>query len=58
MPKRKYCHIKTVEPQMVAMQEAGKTRQKIADCLGLEEEQIISWLKRYIWNSQSKMLRG
>ena len=35
MSKRKYTHIKELEPQIIAMREAGMTRQEIADELGV-----------------------
>ena len=47
MSKRKYTHIKLMETQIIAMREAGLTRQEIADELGLEKEQIKGWVKRY-----------
>ena len=47
MPKRKYSHIKVIEPQIVAMREAGMTRQEIADELGLAKKQIKNWVSRY-----------
>ena len=47
MSKRKYTHIKTMEPQIISMREAGMTRQEIADELGLTKEQIKGWIKRY-----------
>ena len=47
MSKRKYTHIKAMEQQIVAMREAGMTRQEIADELGLTKEQIKGWIKRY-----------
>ena len=47
MPKRKYSHIKILEPQIVAMREAGMTRREIADRLGLTKEQIKNWVRRY-----------
>ena len=53
MSKRKYCHIKVLEPQIVAMREAGMTRQQIADELGLTKEQIKNWVKRYNKNQQN-----
>ena len=49
MSKRKYTHIKEIETQIVAMREAGKTRQEIADELGLEKVQIKAWITRYNW---------
>ena len=47
MSKRKYTHIKSIETQIVSMREAGKTRQEIADELGLTKEQIKNWVARY-----------
>ncbi len=47
MSKRKYTNIKEVEQQIIAMREAGMTRQEIADELGLEKEQIKNWISRY-----------
>ena len=47
MPKRKYSHIKVIEPQIVAMREAGMSRQEIADELGLAKVQIKNWVSRY-----------
>ena len=37
MSKRKYTHIKAVEPQIISMRKAGMTRQEIADELGLSK---------------------
>ena len=37
MPKRKYAHIKEIEPELLAMRNAGCTRQEIADHFGLEK---------------------
>ena len=47
MSKRKYTHIKEVETQIIAMREAGMSRQEIADELGLEKTQIKNWVNRY-----------
>ena len=47
MSKRKYTHTKEVETQIIAMREAGMSRQEIADELGLEKEQIKNWIARY-----------
>ena len=35
------------ETIIIAMREAGKTRQEIADELGLTKEQIKNWVSRY-----------
>ena len=47
MSKRKYTHIKEIEPELVSMREAGYTRQEIADKFGLEKEQVKNWIRRY-----------
>ena len=47
MSKRKYTHIKEIEPELLAMRKAGYTRQEIADKLGLELKQIKNWINRY-----------
>ena len=47
MSKRKYTHIKEIEPELLAMRKAGYTRQEIADHFGLEKSQIKSWITRY-----------
>lgn len=45
------------ESTIIEMRKAGKTRQEIADQLGLKKEQIKGWIKRY--NSrQAKMAVG
>ncbi len=54
MSKRKYTHIKNMEPQIISMREAGMTRQEIAEELGLKKEQIKSWIRRY--NRRGSML--
>ena len=36
MAKRKYTHIKIIEPKLIAMREAGKTNHEIAEYFGLE----------------------
>lgn len=47
MGKRKWTDMKALEPEIVAMRKAGKTRQEIADNLGLSKKQIINWVTRY-----------
>lgn len=47
MSKRKWTNIKALEPEIIAMRKAGKTRQEIAEHLGLEKEQIKNWISRY-----------
>lgn len=43
MSKRKYTHVKELESIIISLREAGLTRQKIADELGLTKAQIKSW---------------
>lgn len=47
MSKRNYTRIKEIEPIIIAMREAGKTKREIAEHFGLEKEQIKSWVNRY-----------
>lgn len=47
MNKRKWTNIKIYEAEILKMREAGRTRQEIADALGLEKEQIKNWINRY-----------
>lgn len=44
---RKYTKIKELEPEILKMRAAGKTRREIAESLGLEKSQIKSWINRY-----------
>ena len=44
---RKYTKIKELEPEILKMRAAGKTRKEIAESLGLEKSQIKSWISRY-----------
>ncbi len=44
---RKYTKIKELEPQILAMRAAGKTRREIAERLGLEKSQIKNWIRRH-----------
>jgi transcriptional regulator len=37
MEKRKWTNIKAVETEIIKMRKAGRTRQEIADALGLEK---------------------
>lgn len=45
--KRSWVNIKALEPQILAMREAGKTRQEIADALGLNKVQVKNWINRH-----------
>ena len=44
---RKNGRIKEREEEILALREAGRTRQEIANELGLTKEQIKEWVKRY-----------
>ena len=46
MEKRKYTKIQVLEPEIVAMQESGKTHREIAEHFGLERDQVKQFLKR------------
>jgi orotate phosphoribosyltransferase-like protein len=45
--KKSYTHIKAVEFRIIEMREAGRTRQEIADELGLTKQQIKWWVSRH-----------
>ena len=47
MAKRKYTHIKIIEPKLIAMRAAGKTNREIAEFFGLEIRQIENWINSY-----------
>ena len=47
MDKRKWTNIKAIEPELISMRQAGKTRQESADHFGLEKGQIKNWINRY-----------
>ena len=51
---RKYTKIKELEPQILAMRAAGKTRREIAEALGLEKVQIKSWINRHNKDQQRR----
>ena len=44
---RKYTHVKVMEEEILAMREAGKTRQEIAEEIGLTKKQVKDWVTRY-----------
>lgn len=54
MGKRKWTNIKAVEAEIIKMREEGRTRQEIADTLGLEKAQIKNWISRH--NREKKRL--
>ena len=45
--KRKWTDIKGIEWRILELREAGKTRQEIADELGMQKVQIKNWINRY-----------
>ncbi len=45
--KRKWTDIQALEPVILRMREEGRTRQEIADALGLEKKQVKGWVNRY-----------
>lgn len=47
MCNRKYTRLKILEPEIVEMKKAGRTKREIADHFGLTKEQIKDLLKRY-----------
>ena len=57
MSKRNYTHIKMIEPEIIAMREAGKTRREIAEHFRLEKRQIAWWVSRYN-KAQAKLAAG
>lgn len=45
--KRSWANIKALEPRILAMRAAGKTRREIGEKLGLSKIQIKNWINRY-----------
>lgn len=56
MSKRKYTKIKEIEPEIMAMREAGKTLREIAMHFGLEKKQLKDLVTRY--NRRQKKLEA
>ena len=56
MSKRKYTKIKEIEPEIMAMREAGKTLREIAMHFGLEKKQLKDLVTRY--NRRQKELEA
>ena len=54
MSKRKYTKIKEIEPEIMAMREAGQTLREIAEHFGLEKKQLKDLVTRY--NRRQKKL--
>ena len=46
MSKRKYTKMDKYAAVIATMREEGRTRQEIADALGLEYDQVANWIKR------------
>ncbi len=57
MSKRKYTHIKELEPILLQMREEGSSRREIANQLGLSLRQIEDWINRRN-RSQRKEAQG
>ena len=55
MEKRKWSNIQAIEGEIIRLREEGKTRQEIADRLGLEKKQIKNWVNRYNRKGQGKV---
>lgn len=47
MAKRKWTNVELFGAEINAMRKAGKTRQEIADHLGLNKTQVKNWINRY-----------
>ena len=47
MSKRKYTHVKELEPVILQMRKEGKTRREIAEHLNLTKRQVETWVTRY-----------
>jgi len=45
--KRRYTHIKAQEKRIIELRNSGRTRQEIADELGLTKVQVKDWICRY-----------
>ena len=46
MSKRKYTKMDKYAARIAAMRKEGRTRQEIADALGLDYDQVANWIKR------------
>ena len=57
MSKRKYTKIKEIEPEIMAMREAGQTLREIAEHFGLEKKQLKDLVTRYN-RRQEKLAAG
>ena len=57
MSRQKYTHIQVKEEEILALREAGATRQEIANQLELSKVQIKNWINRYN-RKQTKLEAG
>jgi len=55
--KRTFTHVKKLEYRIIELREAGKTRQEIADELGLNKVQVKNWINRHN-RSKAKQAAG
>lgn len=56
--KRKWTDIRSAEPLIMQMRNEGRTRQEIADALGLEKVQIKNWVNRYNRSRKCLFIKG
>ena len=54
MSKRKYTHMQGLTNTIISMRNNGYTNQEVADCLGLDKEQIKNCIRRH--NRKERML--
>jgi len=45
--KRQWTNMQVMERRIIELRKAGKTRQEIADELGVKKMQIKNWINRY-----------
>lgn len=45
--KRKWTDLQRLEPEIKQMRQEGRSRQEIADTLGLGKVQVKNWINRY-----------
>ena len=54
MSKRKYTHMHGLTSTILSMRNNGHTNQEVADCLGLDKEQIKNCIRRH--NRKERLL--
>ena len=54
MSKSKYTHMQGLTSTILSMRNNGYTNQEVADCLGLDKEQIKNCIRRH--NRKERML--